>query len=108
MFINCPFDDAYRPLFRAVVFAIHDCGFFARSALEVSDSGEVRIQKILRIIDECALGIHDIYGSEIARRYAVFVSELTSICAAFELKAGKPTFKNYVQVVVRWLKLNPR
>lgn len=197
VFINCPFDDPYQPLFRAIVFAIHDCGFIARSALEVSDSGEVRIQKILRIIDDCALGIHDISrteldattglprfnmplelglflgakhygdarqkkkaclildrelrryekfisdikgqdiqghdndvgkaievvrdwlddktkddtilpdGSEIAQRYAVFGSELPAICSAFKLKAGKLTFKNYVQMVVRWLKSNP-
>lgn len=27
VFINCPFDDDYKPLFDAVVFAVHDCGF---------------------------------------------------------------------------------
>ena len=30
VFINCPFDDQYKPLFNAIVFAIHDCGFVAR------------------------------------------------------------------------------
>jgi hypothetical protein len=33
VFVNCPFDAEYRPLFHAIVFAIHDCGFAARSAL---------------------------------------------------------------------------
>jgi hypothetical protein len=198
VFINCPFDPAYQPLFRAIVFAIHDCGFIARSALEVSDSGEVRIQKILRIIDECVLGIHDISRTEldvttnlprfnmplelglflgakhfgdarnkkkaclildrdlrryekfisdikgqdihrhendagkaievvrdwldgktkgetilpgglvIAQRYAVFVRELPTICSSLKLKAAELTFKNYVQVVFRWLTRNPR
>jgi len=60
VFINCPFDRKYRPLLRALLFAIHDCGFRARSALEVQDSGEVRVQKILRIIGESPFGIHDI------------------------------------------------
>lgn len=60
VFINCPFDTRYRPLFRATVFTVHDCGFVARSALEVEDSGEERIRKIKRIIRESRYGIHDI------------------------------------------------
>lgn len=39
---------------------MHDCGFHARSALEVEDSGEVRVQKIIRIIGESPYAIHDI------------------------------------------------
>lgn len=65
VFINCPFDRAYRPLLRALLFAIHDCGFRPRSALEVQDSGEVRVQKIIRIIGEAPLGIHDISRVEL-------------------------------------------
>jgi hypothetical protein len=42
------------------VFAIHDCGFEARCALETEDSGEERIRKIKRIIRECRFGVHDI------------------------------------------------
>jgi hypothetical protein len=60
VFINCPFDRKYRPLSRALLFAVQDCGFRARSALEVDDSGEVRVQKILRIIGESPYAIHDI------------------------------------------------
>ncbi|HEX2206451.1 MAG TPA: hypothetical protein VHG93_02155 [Longimicrobium sp.] len=60
VFINCPFDDAYQPLFRALVFAIHACGMIARSALELDDGGEARIEKIARLIGECRHGIHDI------------------------------------------------
>jgi hypothetical protein len=65
VFINCPFDADYQELFRALVFAIHDCGFLARSALEVDDGGEVRIAKINRIIRECRHGIHDISRTEL-------------------------------------------
>jgi len=46
VFINCPFDDAYRPIFEALVFAVHDCGYIARCSLEVDDASEVRIDKI--------------------------------------------------------------
>jgi hypothetical protein len=60
VFIKCPFDSRYRPIFHALVFAVSDCGFVARSALEVEDGGEVRITKIKRIIGECRYGIHDI------------------------------------------------
>jgi hypothetical protein len=64
VFVNCPFDDAYRDLFEALVFAIHDCGYVAHCALELEDGSEVRIEKIARIIGECRLGIHDISRTE--------------------------------------------
>lgn len=65
VFLNCPFDEDYRHLFEALVFAIYDCGYVARSALEVDDASEVRIAKIKRIIGECRLGIHDISRTEL-------------------------------------------
>jgi len=37
----------------------------ARCALEADDSGDVRIEKILAIIDQCKLGIHDISRTEL-------------------------------------------
>ncbi len=60
VFVNCPLDEEYRYLFEAVVFAIQDCGFKTRCALEVADASEVRIDKITRIIGDCRLGLHDI------------------------------------------------
>jgi len=60
VFLNCPFDARYRPLFHALVFAVYECGFVARTALEADDGGEERIRKIKRIIRECRYGIHDI------------------------------------------------
>lgn len=65
VFINCPFDRAYRRLLYAIVFTVHDCGYIARSALELADTGQVRITKILRIISECQIGIHDISRTEL-------------------------------------------
>lgn len=60
VFINCPFDDEHLPLMRASVFAVQACGCKARCALEVVDAGEVRMSKILRLISQCRLGLHDI------------------------------------------------
>ena len=50
----------------AIVFAIHDCGFIARSALETEDSAEVRIERIAKIIKSCKYGIHDISRTELS------------------------------------------
>jgi hypothetical protein len=68
VFINCPYDGAYRPLFEAVTFAVYDCGFYPRSAQEVDDGLEVRIQKIAAMIRQCRLAIHDISRTQMDRR----------------------------------------
>ncbi len=60
VFLNCPFDPAYRPLLHALVFTVSHAGLIPRCALEIDDSAEVRLDKIFRIIGECRFGIHDI------------------------------------------------
>ncbi len=64
VFVNCPFDATYHQMFEAMIFAIHDCGFIARCAREENDSGNVRMLKIMKIIDQCKYGIHDISKAE--------------------------------------------
>lgn len=66
VFLNCPFDDAYRPLLHAALFAIQDCGFIARTALEDTGSGETRLDKIVRIIAGSRFSIHDISRVEVS------------------------------------------
>ena len=65
VFLNCPFDPDYKQLFDAMVFAIHDCGFIPRCALEEEDASQVRIDKIYNIIADCRYGIHDISRTEL-------------------------------------------
>jgi hypothetical protein len=65
VFINCPFDEAYRPLFEAIVFAVQDCGYIARCSLEVTDASQVRIERIAGIIASCKFGVHDISRTEL-------------------------------------------
>ena len=47
-------------MLRALTFAVFECGLRPRCAQEVYDAGEVRIEKIGRIIRDCRWGIHDI------------------------------------------------
>ena len=65
VFINCPFDAAYAPIFRAIVFTIFACEFRPRSARELDDGGQTRIDKLFSIMDECRYGIHDISRTEL-------------------------------------------
>ena len=65
VFINCPFDSRYQPLFEAIVFCVSACGFVPRCTLELTDAAEVRIENIYRLIDECHQGIHDISRTEV-------------------------------------------
>jgi hypothetical protein len=60
VFLNVPFDKQYLSLFRALVFAVHDCGYSSRCALESSNSGVIRLDKIYQIVTDCQFGIHDI------------------------------------------------
>jgi hypothetical protein len=65
VFINCPFDNEYKALFEAILFAVYLCGFRPRCSKEEDDGGNVRIEKINRIIRECRIGIHDISRTEL-------------------------------------------
>ena len=65
VFINCPFDKEYYPLFEAIIFTIHDCGFIARCAREINDSSQVRAEKLFQMIADCKYGIHDISRTQL-------------------------------------------
>lgn len=59
VFINCPFDRKYKPLFEAMVFTIRACDFTPRCALEFEGDPN-RLQKIINVISDCKLGVHDV------------------------------------------------
>jgi hypothetical protein len=65
VFINCPFDGAYKPIFEAIVFAVFDCGFQPRCALEADDAGQVRMEKIFDLIADCRLAINDLSRTDL-------------------------------------------
>ncbi len=95
VFINCPFDGTYKPIFDAIVFTVYDVGFVARCALEADDAGEARLSKIIRIIEECPYGIHDISsvklsaGTKLPRFNMPFELGLYFGCRFFGAKAQK-------------------
>ena len=47
-------------MFRAIVFAVLECGFYPRCAKEIIDSGQIRVQKIQSLIEQSKYGIHDL------------------------------------------------
>ena len=66
VFINCPFSDDYDSYFKAILFTVIRSGFNPRCAREDDDGGDVRFDKICRIIEDCKYGIHDISETESA------------------------------------------
>lgn len=68
VFINCPFDSQYIPLLHAITFTIYRCGFYPRCALEEDDGLQIRLNKILAIIEDCKYGIHDISRTELDKK----------------------------------------
>lgn len=65
VFINCPFDTYHKPIFNAVVFAVHDCGFKPRCAQEEEGSTGFIFDEIINMIGECRYGVHDISRTKI-------------------------------------------
>jgi hypothetical protein len=65
VFINCPFDDEYTPIFEAIVFTIQACGFRPICARSRLNSSEVRLHKILDLISRCRYSIHDLSRTEL-------------------------------------------
>lgn len=60
VFINCPFDTTYHALMHCILFTVSALGFQPRISLESTDSGEIRLEKIKRLIRESAFSIHDL------------------------------------------------
>lgn len=60
VFVNCPFDDQFKPLLQAMLFCIVDLGFVPRLATERMDSAESRLAKIVELIEESDFSIHDL------------------------------------------------
>jgi hypothetical protein len=60
VFINCPFDDDYRPLFESIIFTVIALGFRPLCALDRDNAAQERLSKILGMIAECEFGIHDL------------------------------------------------
>ena len=60
VFINCPYDNDYKGLMYAIIFTVIAIGFEPKLACLSSDSGENRIDKIIKLISNSKYGIHDL------------------------------------------------
>ena len=80
VFVNCPFDKKYLPLLRPLLFTVIYLGFKLRIALEAVDSGELRLTKIVALIQESKYSIHDLSRCE-----AAVAGELYRLNMPFEL-----------------------
>lgn len=61
VFINCPFDETYiNNLLKPMIYIVVKNGLTPRLSLEVSDSGQARLEKITDIIRSCKYSIHDL------------------------------------------------
>ncbi len=83
VFINCPFDEAYRPILHPILFCVLQLGFEPRIATESADSGKSRIDKIVALVGECRFGVHDL-----SRMSAVAAGELYRLNMPLELGLG--------------------
>ena len=60
IFINCPFDDDYRPLLRALLFAVCFYGLSPKIASEESDMKSDRLRRIIKLMKSAKYSIHDL------------------------------------------------
>ena len=59
-FVNCPFDEEFEPILRAILFTVIRFGFRPRIASANTDSGESRLERILELIRSSRYSIHDL------------------------------------------------
>lgn len=60
VFINCPFDPQFRPVFDAIVFSTICCGFFPRCAIETGTIAVPRMERIVEALRACKYSVHDL------------------------------------------------
>jgi len=63
VFINCPFDNDFKPLLKALIFELIYLGFTPKLSQTLSSSS-IRINEIKNIIRTCKYGIHDLSRSK--------------------------------------------
>jgi hypothetical protein len=60
VFLNIPFDNAYEPLFIALISALVAIGRTPRCVLEVPEQGDGRLRRIFDLIRRCPVSVHDL------------------------------------------------
>jgi hypothetical protein len=68
VFVNCPFDANYAPLLRPLLFTLMYLDLNPRIALEINESSDVRIDKIMNMIRDSKYAIHDLSRTKAVKR----------------------------------------
>jgi molybdopterin converting factor small subunit len=79
VFVNCPFDNDFKPLLKALVFELIYLGFTPKLSQTLSSSA-IRVNQIKNLIKNCKFGIHDL-----SRSKAMAVGELPRFNMPYEL-----------------------
>ncbi|MEP7198043.1 MAG: hypothetical protein ABI851_16105 [Saprospiraceae bacterium] len=79
VFINCPFDKAYKKLLRLLIFTCIYCGLEPKLS-ELKDSGSARVDGIIDLIKSSKYSIHDL-----SRMKSKEANELARFNMPFEL-----------------------
>lgn len=79
VFLNCPFDNAFKPLLKALVFELIYLGFSPKLSQTLSSSS-IRANQIKNLIRDCKFGIHDL-----SRSKAMIAGELPRFNMPYEL-----------------------
>jgi len=103
VFINCPFDDDFEPLFEAIIFAIACCGFDPRSALDSGTVADSRLERITQALFSSKYSIHDLSrgkgeGDERLARFNMPL-ELGIAIARRYISLGEPDEHNWLLLV---------
>lgn len=60
VFINCPFDEGYEPLFDALVFVAVAFNFAPTTSYADGDPGVARIERLRRLLRDAPYSLHDL------------------------------------------------
>ena len=69
VFRNVPFDEDYETLFVALICALVALGRIPRCVLELPETGQGRLVRILQLIKSCPVSIHDLSRVELPARF---------------------------------------
>jgi len=67
VFLNIPYDKAFEKLYLAYIAGLSAFGLIPRATLEIPSS-QRRLERILKLIAECAYSIHDLARVQLDRR----------------------------------------
>lgn len=60
VFLNVPFDLRYEPLFVTLIAGLVSLGRLPRCVLEIPENGDGRLSRIVGIIQNCRVSVHDL------------------------------------------------